>query len=426
MMRRRAIIHIGTLKTGSTSIQRLCASNRDVLLASGFAYSKAAGERSHRGLVAIAASPDVGDHFARLTGLGQDQTEAVETLRATLAAELEMLPDSVHTVIFSNEHCSQRIRTVEEATRLKHFMREFFSEIRILAYLRRQDEYMVSNYSTRLRHGNFTGIDVLPSIGGEGDGVLSRDASGEPAAARDLDRKEGRTADIDKPQLDWAAMLDVWRSAFGCDRVNARIFDKQIFVGGDLVIDFQHACGIPPVLPSEGPAANTSLVPEAQEFLRRLNVARREVSRKTVELPSIPRAVRRELNMQYSGRGRLPSRTQARAFFEHYRDANERLRVEYFPDRPAAFMEDFSRYPEMPDPIPGDAAVLRVALAMLVAVGSDLPAESALKSQEKLKENKRGHSKAQRNARREARVATRAARRAPSAAATFEPPTRGK
>lgn len=416
-MKRRAIVHIGTAKTGSTSIQRLCAENRTVLLANGFAYSRAAGERSHRSLVAVAASPDVGDHFARLTGLGRDQASAVESIRMALTAELNLLPDVVHTVIFSNEHCSQRIHTIEEVLRLKNFLRDYFSEVRVLVYLRRQDEYVVSNYSTRLRHGNFTGSDIFP-LSEYRDDSAAPGSRGERSTSN-LDTNPGLGInEKNKIGLDWAAMLDIWSSAFGRDQITVRIFDKKFFVEGDLILDFEDACGIPRVLLSESPATNTSLVPEAQEFLRQLNIKRREVAKKDGGLPKIPSAVRRELNVQYSGPGRLPSRAQAKKFFERYRDANERLRVEYFPDRPTVFTEDFSRYPEIPDPLPGEADVLRVALAMLVAVGSDLQADAALASID----SKRGQMKAQRNARQEARVAKRASRRAPSGAATFEPP----
>jgi len=327
-----------------------------------------------------------------------------------------MLPDAVHTVIFSSEHCSHRIQSVGEALKLKHFLSHFFSEIRILAYLRRQDEYMVSHYSTRLRHGNFTGIELFPFS--EDDVVLRSNNSGgsnsDPVV--DLDKKNN------KHGLDWAAMLDIWRSAFGRDQVMVRIFDRRNFRGGDLLLDFQCACGIPPVLPSTVPAVNTSLVPEAQEFLRQLNVARHEFAKDNLHLPLIPPAVRRALNAQYSGRGRLPSRAQAISFFERYRESNECLRVEYFPDQPTAFIEDFSHYPETADPVPGDADVLRVALNMLIAVGSDIRAEAA----PLVRKVKQGNTNATQDARRGVRGAKRAARRAPSDAATYQPPRSGE
>ena len=56
-MSRRAILQIGTEKTGSTTLQHFLAANRASLQANGFVYPEFCGAINHTGLAAYALAP---------------------------------------------------------------------------------------------------------------------------------------------------------------------------------------------------------------------------------------------------------------------------------------------------------------------------------------------------------------------------------
>ncbi len=355
--KRRAIIHIGTGKTGSTTIQALLAANRETIQAEGFAYPVTPGRRNHLKLAVYAADKRKAARMARTSRDGDEVAALARRFAAELGQELDALPASVHTVIFSNEHLTNKVASPESAARLRDLLAPHFDEFRIVVYFRRQDEYAVSLYSTRLRGGS-THEDMLGAM----------------------------TAPTQAAQLDWAALLDRWGTAFGRAALTPRIFARDAFVDGDLVADFRAACGLGALpLAGEDEVRNPSILPAAQEFIRRLNLA---ASRGGAALPAaedemdddmdeaeqegghdvgkIPHLVRTILDARFAGPGRRPSRADARAFTALFDASNERVRAEFFPGRPRLFSDDFSRYPEVADPIPSGEAVAEVAMTVIL------------------------------------------------------------
>lgn len=375
MRRRQAILHIGTAKTGSTTIQRLLAQHRDRLPAHGFAYPTSPGAKNHFRLVICGADADTANAMARLLGEAGDAAAVTQRFRQELAAELAALPDSVHTVIFSNEHCYAKIDSAVAAARLRDFLAPFFDGFRIVAYLRRQDELAVSRYTTRLRAGGVETL-ILPRAGDvdAGDVDVGDEAAGDDAEAQQAARPAGSP---DRQGYDWATMLDRWATAFGKAAVCPRVFARDAFTGGDLMLDFQDACGMATVFEPGARAQNSSLLPAAQEFLRRCNLARREAANGRARRLPMPTAVKQHLDRTYAGPGRQPARADAEAFVAGFAEANERLRAGYFPDRARVFSADFSKYPVREDPRPSDADVLEVALSVLVREAADAPGRAA-------------------------------------------------
>ncbi len=363
MQKRKAILHIGTAKTGSTTIQRLLATNRDALVADGFAYPRAPGRNNHMRLAICGAEPRQAMRMARVLGEKGDVADLLEKLHRDLDAEMAALPAAVHTVIFSNEHCYAKINSPEAAERVRAFLSPWFDSFRVLVYLRRQDEFAVSRYTTRLRAGGFE-VAVLPSANAE----FNADDDDEDMAD-DLEAEGDLPTGPSQPisrMLDWSAMLDTWAAAFGKGALQPRIFDRREFVGNDLVLDFLHCCGLPDRYAKDARSHNASMRPEAQEFLRRYNELRHNLAVSTgAKAGKVPSAVKVVLARDYSGGGRLPLRSDAEAFMARFEDANERLRALYFPDRARVFSADFSKYPTMPEPLPTDAAVLEVAMHII-------------------------------------------------------------
>jgi len=332
---RTAILHIGTGKTGTTSIQRALGQNRETLRDKGFAYPESPGHVSHTKL-AVFLQECAG------AGPGRMQLRAGPTslFMKSLQEEIGALPATVHTVIFSSEHLFSRAMEPGVLPQLRAMLATMFDRFRIVVYLRRQDELAISRLSTRLKAGRAP-TAVFP------------------------------TGERTRSGYDYAAGLGPWVEAFGQEAITARIFARSEMAGGDVVRDFLDVCGLPE-LPPAPVEANTSLLPHAQEFLRLINLPA-EPDSDTTETTSTARKPPRNwrppsyfrsfLTTQFGGRGALPSRAEAMAFFASFAESNERVRTTFFPQRNRLFEEDFGRYPENPAP-PSDAAVLGVALAV--------------------------------------------------------------
>lgn len=349
-MRRRAVIHIGTAKTGTTTIQHMLAVNRSALIEQGFAFPTSPGEKNHTRLAIYAGDPLRGDKLARNSGEPGDAAWVAGRFADDLAREMAALPRTVHTCVFSNEHLYRKVATADEARRLRGLLDRHFDDYRVIAYLRRQDELAVSVYSTRLRSGSER-ARLLP------------DLDAEPVY---LDR------------FDWAAMLDRWAAAFGREAILPRLFGRAEFLDGDLLTDFRAASGIIGLTGLEHPpATNSALSAAAQEFLRRLNARVHGTLGAAEEEPKAPPFVRGYVDQHHSGRGRRPARAEAAAFLARFDPSNERLRAGWFPHRPRVFDDDLSRYPEVADPVPSDAEVLEVALGLIARQAEEEPAQLA-------------------------------------------------
>lgn len=244
-----------------------------------------------------------------------------------LAAEVASLPPSVHTVIFSNEHCHSRLVRVEMIRKLADLLSVHFDEIKVIFYLRRQDDLASSFYSTQIRNGETRG-QVLPV----------------------LDKR--------LPYYDYASMVDRWGEVFGRSSLRPRLFGHAHFSGGDLIRDFLEVCGASSISVDAETPRNPSLLPAAQEFLRQYNETAAGQARPR------PRWIYEFMKRTFAGPGRRASRADAEAFVSLYADGNEQIRAEFFPERGELFSGDFSSNPSSEPLIPGDE-VLKVALAVI-------------------------------------------------------------
>ncbi len=335
-VKRRAILHIGTPKTGSTSIQAFLQHHRDMLLTHGVVFAASPGRRNHLALAVLGAGEAYTGYALTPAGGGGDPQSLGPRLQRDLATEMAALGDDVHTVVFSSEQIS-RLSSPTEVERVRGLLAPHFESIRVLVYLRRQDELAVSQYSTALRAGGETSASVLP-------------AAGEEAGFYNL-----------------AGVVESYAAIFGQAAIMPRIFDRISLVGGDVVRDFLEVCGVVGVDTGK-PTSNPALRADVQEFVRRFNVAVEE--RGLADRPRLGQYLR---DSKFQGKARLPTRSEAQAFLERFRESNDRLRISYFPDRAVLFAEDFSRYPETADvDAISDARVLRVALDIVVDLSGEL------------------------------------------------------
>ena len=330
----RAIVHVGVEKTGTTSIQAFLASNVEALHQQGFAYPRTCGLPANLRLVVFSKECRRCEDLCRLIEL--DSADAREGFLATfpgaLAAEIEALPRSVHTLILSSEHFFSRLNEPAEIERLRAVIAPLAERMIIMIYLRRQDRLAVSRYTTLLYNGY---------------------------------RRESPLPPPDAPRLlyDFDAGLNLWADAVGEDAIVPRLFGESR-QSSDIVGEFARACGIdlrPGLVRPE--RLNRSLNPCAQALLRRLNQLGGH--EKPVD-PIARRLFHRLIGASCSGPGRLPSRAEAHEFLGRFAAGNERVRRRWLPEQARLFDEEFDHYPETADPEPPADEQADLLLALLL------------------------------------------------------------
>ena len=317
------ILHIGTEKTGTKTIQRFLAANRPELAREGVLYPFAGGrEGSQWGYAACAAEAPWTSDFR--VHLGIHDAEGAAAYRADLQAAMERefaAHPASHTLLISSEHFHSRLTTIEEIGRLKALLEPHAREFAIVLYLRRQDRMAVSRLSTAIKVG---GMAARP-FPARGTGQL--------------------------PYLyDFERIHRNWEAVFGQSALRVRVFQKDRFVAGDLLADFSAACGLVHSGKSIPKPANRALDQAGIDFLREANRQLPKVLGTTVNPVSAELAgLVSELCV---GEKRPASRDAAREFYALFRPGNERLAARVF-CRPGAalFDEDFSEYPEVTEPL---------------------------------------------------------------------------
>ena len=306
----KCIVHIGTEKTGTKTIQEFLHINRSILMRNGYAFAQSAGLRNDERLALAAYNPDRMDFLRKQKGLASDQR--LEQHRHELFAELQAELHEIgpgHTVLFSSELIQSRLRTAEELQRLKAMLNALgFADIQVLVYLRKPVDIATSLYSTAVTNGI---TEAPPPPDDEYFGNI----------------------------CDHRQTLLRFRAVFGDRCVKPRIHEPGAFVGGTLLSDFMDSIGLADAgaeLQYPTPQ-NPSLPRLAIELLRRIN---RDVP--MLDQNDRPNRVRIGLvkmvrNAFDSGPRYVLSPELRLAYANAFADGNEWVRKEYFPDREYLF-----------------------------------------------------------------------------------------
>lgn len=290
-------LHIGTEKTGTTSVQKFFRANRERLAAHGIVYPVAPGNQNHQGLAAAAQDPAKHGPLRRAMGIrAEDEAQNYRSeMMAKLAVEFRRRP--YRLAVMSGEHCSSRLMEDEELVWLKDQLSPFFENIHIVVYIRRQDDYLLSTYSTAIKSGATYPLRLPP------DRMI-------------------------RQRYDHWELLERWVRVFGRDRVICRKFERAALRNGDIVDDILEVIGIDPAGYERPEDVNESLDAESLEFLRMFN-------------KHVPRFVKRKVNpardnvvplLSRASEGALLTLPEAELdrFIALFHDSNRKVALEYF------------------------------------------------------------------------------------------------
>ncbi len=150
----KLILHIGTAKTGTTTLQHWFASNRESLRAQGIYYPKSLGKVNHRKLSVFAMNRAISDRYSHQNKISSVEDYQNFKSNSTQDFEQEYAENSdIKTWVISNEHLHSRLTKIEMVKQVKQFLSDKFEEIEVLVHLRPQVDLAVSLASTAIRAG---------------------------------------------------------------------------------------------------------------------------------------------------------------------------------------------------------------------------------------------------------------------------------
>jgi hypothetical protein len=209
-------IHIGAPKTATSSLQAILASNDASLLAQGILYPKSCRSgNAHHPLIC-----DLIEHYQ---GISMPDVWFGDVPRgqswSRLNQEIDESGGHVQSVVISSELFFGQARHLESM--VEDIQRNLRGHtVRVIAYLRRQDQM----------YGSFYNQDV------KGMRQWADDAY-HFFEAHQLFRR------------DYHSLMAVWGRALGDGSVLIRPYEKSQWVGGDIVSDFCSVTGLPPLSP---------------------------------------------------------------------------------------------------------------------------------------------------------------------------------
>lgn len=297
-------LHIGTPKSGTSSLQKHLLDQRAALLDQGVAYVTPGGFTSCNDL-AIAQNR------------GRDDLAAIA---ADLNAQIE---GSACPLLSSEMFYGLAPSALARLLPALHGR-----AVKVLVYLRRQDRYIEAAYLQKAKNFRFSG-----SIS---DYIARFDGSGS----------------------NYAEMLRPWEET-GWTLV-PRILERDRLVGGSVVSDARAQIGLPPADLAAAEEVNVSPGYHRVQLLQAAAAAgvgdpRRLQRRLANTFPQAP-----------DERSPVLSQNDRRAFVARYAEGNEALRARFFPDLPSLFgMADLSAEPEATGIPPFTEAQLREVTRLL-------------------------------------------------------------
>lgn len=196
-------LHIGSGKTGTTAIQSFCVTNNQLLNQHGYHYLESPrwGDNSHH-LLGFALW---GSAHLNLPNIPEVSLQSIEH---SLSTELNGLPENIQNIIISTELLFE-LGGKPQMAPLNKFIKDHFKSVKVLCYLRRQDNYLVSLYQQWIKtnHKNVRGISI----------------------AEFVSKYKGNN---------YYETLRPWSVLFGKENIRVRVYEKSKFINGSIFDDF--------------------------------------------------------------------------------------------------------------------------------------------------------------------------------------------
>ena len=301
----RAYIHIGTPKTGTTTLQRFFFKNTQILQKHGIYFSNSFGRNEKHFL-----GRDVFLDHLRL-----DSFE--DKFRANITSFKEEIKHISGNLLISNEGLYDFYENVEEIKKLKSFLNKLgIDDIKIIVYLRDSIDLAISWYLFIFKVFK---INENPFNDDEFKARFKRVCNHHT--------------------------LQMWKEVFGKENIIARIFAKNEFYKNDLLADFLNIFNIDLdenfLIPDNQNEAIDLLGMQLKDALRNLFKNYEEFNAHGLS----------KVNSYFNSKDKslkfMPKKEIYKAYIEYFEESNEWLRKEFFSHKESLFPKrDLSLYEE--------------------------------------------------------------------------------
>jgi hypothetical protein len=292
------VLHLGTGKTGTTTIQELMRQSRSALAEQGVLYPRTPGAVRHARF-GLSFRSDA--ELAGMPAWHQMRAQSPERFRRRFGRRLltEIAEAAPSMVVFSDEALYGLSR--DSVSRLRAFTDSLGGQTRLVVYLRRQDDHLRSDYQQHVKTG-------------------------------EVRRMARWTADHDRSATyDYARRLARWEDAMAPAELVVRRFERSSFKDGSLEADFLEAAGLTGIEPTVIPRMNETLDAETVEFLRVYNLYRVAHAGETAGLIDHRELVRKLVRHSGGPALTLPEGDLDR-FLGRWTDSNREAALRYFGD----------------------------------------------------------------------------------------------
>lgn len=301
-MRPKIILHVGTEKTGSTSIQELLSANYESLVNDGVLFPSSIGIPCHINLTACALKNEKKHPIRQLLGL-QDQDEFTRFVNKTKKnLQDEICNTSPRVMVISDEHINVHLSSTETLLEFKKNCEEFGDIISVVIYLRQQDEFRLSLFSEAVKAGNLSNFDLsnpLPIF------------------------------DIVPYRLDYLSILDNLSEVFGQTLISPRIYDRRTFPNGDICADFLTMTGIDiKNITSTKTEKNKTIDAEVIKHLALISTALSSINKEWAN--KLRSEIIKRVELIFPGPGPVLHKEKHEKYLEQFLENNEKARCQYF------------------------------------------------------------------------------------------------
>lgn len=327
------ILHIGTEKTGTTSIQNVLSINRSLLRANGVVFPRSLGPVNHTLLAAACLDDGVVDNIkAHQLARGRcHEEEFRRRVKCALAEELGSGP-AWSSLIVSTELIHSRLTQSSEIDRLWSILSPFVDEVKLVVFLRRQDEQAVSRFSSVLRAGHSGFGEIFEDLGGHFY----------------LKVPDGRNISDFKQYYDYRRLLERFRHVVRAEDMVVRCYDDFRRAPG-VVGEFLEIANLSHLeLQDCRSDLNRSMSARAQFLMSAVNEMAKPWHKSGLRNLSY-KELQKLIERENGGEPREVPRAEAQRFSQRFAESNEWVRAKFFPQRRSLFSDDFSGYPESVD-----------------------------------------------------------------------------
>ena len=306
-------LHIGTPKSGTSSLQKHLLSQRETLSAKGVAYLTPKGKSSANDL-AVAINKN-----------RNDLTEMAAELNAELNARSESQA-VISSEMFYGMSPSVLFDLLPALTE---------KPLKVVVYLRRQDRYIEAKYLQKAKNGRFRGsvFDFIEHFRGSGS--------------------------------DFASEIAPWEAVGSDTVVLPRVLERQRLVGGDVVADFYALMGL------SAPEVTAEKDVNVSPGLHRVQLLQAAERAGLANPRKLQRALAQHYPQAPEDRAPVLTQSEKREFLSRYAEGNETLRQRYFPEFATLFDESDLMDPDRESGIPlFTASQLREVTRLLKVVKS--------------------------------------------------------